>query len=172
MTKILEIRPSTRIKTRGTLSVGNLSVPCALGRSGVVQMKREGDGATPRGTFELLNVYYRADKGRRPSTGLPVEAITRHDGWCDAPGHPRYNRLVDLPFEFSHEKLWREDDLYDVVVVLDCNMHPAVPGKGSAIFFHIAREGYMPTEGCVAVSPQHMRLILSHVSCGAKMRVY
>ncbi|MEJ8476310.1 L,D-transpeptidase family protein [Roseibium algae] len=134
-------------------------------------MKREGDGATPVGQFELLNVIYRVDRGRRPRTGLPVESMALSDGWCDAPGHRRYNRPVDLPFSASHEKMWREDRLYDIVVVLDCNMHPPVPGRGSAIFFHIAREDYRPTEGCVAVAPVHMRLILDWVRPGTIMRI-
>jgi L,D-peptidoglycan transpeptidase YkuD (ErfK/YbiS/YcfS/YnhG family) len=169
--KCLAVRALPSCRTRGILTFGAITVPCALGRSGVTRLKHEGDGATPIGTYELLNVYYRADRIRRPGTGLPVEAIAPDDGWCDAPGHPRYNRPVDLPFEASHEKMWREDRLYDIVVVLDCNMHPAVPGKGSAIFFHIAREDYRPTEGCIAVAPEHMRLILAEVRVGDCMRV-
>ncbi|WP_328804128.1 L,D-transpeptidase family protein [Roseibium aggregatum] len=153
------------------LTISGITVPCALGRSGVTRAKREGDGATPAGSFELLNVYYRADRRSRPRTALPVEKLERQDGWCDDPDHPRYNRPVELPFGASHEKMWRDDRLYDIVVVLDCNMYPAVPGRGSAIFFHIAREDYTPTEGCVAVSPEHMRLILSKVQPGAVMTV-
>lgn len=172
LSAILEVRPSSICKTKGVLSLGGLQVPCALGRSGVTQLKREGDGATPRGSFELLNVYYRSDRGARPKTALPVSAIAQDDGWCDAPGHPRYNRPVKLPFAPSHETLWREDRLYDIVVVLDCNMYPAVSGRGSAIFFHIAREGYTPTEGCVAVAPKDMQLILDRVQPGDQMRVY
>ena len=167
----LEVRHSVREITRGTLSFGPITVPCALGRSGTTRMKREGDGATPLGAFQLLKIYYRADRLSRPRTVLPVEAITPLLGWCDDPGHPRYNRPVDLPVSASHEKMWREDRLYDIVVVLDCNMHPAVPGRGSAIFFHIAREDYRPTEGCIAVSPTHMRLILTKVHVGVAMRI-
>ncbi len=167
----LEVRQLPWLKTRGVLTFGGITVPCALGRSGVTHAKREGDGATPAGTFELLNVYYRADRQPRPRTALPLEALARQDGWCDDPGHPRYNRPVELPFAASHEKMWRDDRLYDIVVVLDCNMYPAAPGRGSAIFFHIAREDYTPTEGCIAVSPEHIRLILAQVSVGAVMTV-
>lgn len=167
----LEVRQFPWASSRGQLRFGAITVPCALGRSGVTRFKREGDGATPLGAFELLNVYYRVDRGRRPLTELPVEALAPNDGWCDDPAHPRYNRPVELPLAASHEKMWRDDRLYDIVVVLDCNMHPAVPGKGSAIFFHIAREAYTPTEGCVAVSPAHMRLILSKVKTGDRMRI-
>lgn len=167
----LDIRRSPLNAYRGTLTFGSITVPCALGRAGTTRFKREGDGATPIGTFELLNVYYRADRGSRPRTVLPVEAIAPADGWCDDPAHPRYNRPVDLPFAASHEKMWRDDRLYDIVVVLDCNMFPAVPGMGSAIFFHIAREGYRATEGCVAVAPAHMRQILERVEIGTVMRI-
>lgn len=167
----LEVRQLPWLTTRGVLTLGGITVPCALGRSGITRAKREGDGATPAGTFELLNVYYRDDRLSRPRTALPVEALTPAGGWCDDPNHPRYNRPIDLPFAASHEKMWRDDRLYDIVVVLDCNMYPAVPGRGSAIFFHIAREDYAPTEGCIAVSPEHMRMILSRVRPGAVMTV-
>lgn len=168
----LEVRALTRDKTKGILRFGSITVPCALGRSGIVSRKREGDGGTPIGTFELLHVYYRPDRGVHPRTVLPVVVLTSHSGWCDDPRHNRYNRPVTLPFAASHENMWRGDRLYDIVVVLDCNMYPAVKGRGSAIFFHIAREDYRPTEGCVAVAPEHMRLLLSRIGVGAKMVIY
>ncbi|MTH97177.1 L,D-transpeptidase [Roseibium sp. RKSG952] len=171
MAQSLIVRSLSWRKTRGTLTLGSITVPCALGRSGTTRFKREGDGATPAGRFELLNVYYRPDRGHRPQTQLPLEPVTPDHGWCDDPGHVRYNRPVDLPFMASHEKMWRGDRLYDIVVVLDCNMHPAVKGWGSAIFFHIAREDYRPTEGCIAVAPEHMRLILSRLGPGDDMVV-
>ncbi|WP_305986721.1 L,D-transpeptidase [Roseibium sp. MMSF_3544] len=167
----LEVRASPRERTRGILRLGSITVPCALGRSGIVTRKKEGDGATPAGTFELIHVYYRPDKGLPPKTKLPAEPLTPLSGWCDDPGHRLYNRPVTLPFPAGHEKMWRDDRLYDVVVVLDCNMFPAVKGKGSAIFFHIARETYSPTEGCVAVSPEHMQLLLEMTGPGARMSI-
>lgn len=167
----LEVRPLARDRTRGIIRLGPITVPCALGRSGVIARKKEGDGATPLGCFELLHVFYRPDRGRAPKTVLPVEPITCDAGWCDDPGHRLYNRPVKLPFAASHEKMWRDDRLYDVVVVLDCNMYPAVRGRGSAIFFHIARETYTPTEGCVAVSPVHMRLLLERAGPGSCMTI-
>ena len=171
MVEYLTVRPLPTSKTRGILTAGPITVPCALGRSGLTIRKNEGDGSTPAGRFKLLNVYFRADRIPRPVTALPVEPITPKGGWCDDPHHARYNRPVHLPFKASHETLWRTDHLYDTVVVLDCNMHPAVRGKGSAIFFHIARETYAPTEGCVAVSPAHMRTILSRLAPCAEMRI-
>lgn len=168
---ILEVRARPRDKTKGILKLGQITVPCALGRSGIRCRKKEGDGATPAGRFELLHVYYRPDKGLPPPTQLPLEPLTPLSGWCDDPRHRLYNRPVELPFSASHEKMWRDDRLYDVVVVLDCNISPAVKGKGSAIFFHIAREDYRPTEGCVAIAPEHMRLMLAKTGPGAVMEI-
>ncbi|NBN65526.1 L,D-transpeptidase family protein [Pannonibacter tanglangensis] len=166
---VVRARPGTR--SRGLLSFGSFLLPCALGRGGITRRKREGDGATPAGRFEVLDVYFRADRGRRPVTALPVSALRPADGWCDDPAHPRYNRPVTLPFAASHEEMWRQDRLYDIVVVLDCNLRPAVRGRGSAIFFHIAREDWRPTLGCVAIRPDHMRRLLARLRPGAVMEI-
>jgi len=127
-------------------------VRCALGRGGVRVDKREGDGATPAGSFPLRRVMYRADRLPPPETGLPVRAIDRDDGWCDDPEHPAYNRLVKTPFAARHERLWRDDALYDVIVELGFNDDPVEPGLGSAIFLHRAKAGYAPTQGCIALA--------------------
>jgi L,D-peptidoglycan transpeptidase YkuD (ErfK/YbiS/YcfS/YnhG family) len=100
----------------------------------------------------MRRVLYRADRLARLTTALPLRSIARNDGWCDAPTDPNYNRLVTLPYDASHEEMWRQDRLYDIVVVLGFNDDPVIAGKGSAIFLHIAREGYAPTEGCVALA--------------------
>ncbi len=145
---------------QGRLTAGNLRLRCALGKGGVSTRKREGDGATPVGSFALRRLWYRGDKGPRANSGLPQRSIRPADGWCDAPGHPRYNRPVRLPFLASHERLWRDDHVYDVVIEIGWNDRPAIPGRGSAIFLHLARGGYSPTEGCVAISARDMRKLL------------
>ncbi|MDJ0930469.1 MAG: L,D-transpeptidase family protein [Breoghania sp.] len=155
------VRALSASRTRGRLIFGPLSVACALGRTGISHEKREGDGATPSGRYRLLQVLYRADRIQRPITRLPVCALKPHDGWCDDPRHGRYNRPVRLPFSASHERLWREDHLYDVVVILDHNQKPRSLGGGSAVFCHLARPGYLPTEGCVAVSLADMCRLLA-----------
>jgi L,D-peptidoglycan transpeptidase YkuD (ErfK/YbiS/YcfS/YnhG family) len=137
---------------RGTVFWDGRSYPCTLGRSGVSDAKREGDGASPIGCFALRSVYYRADRVARPATALPCAVIARDDGWCDAPADPAYNRKVRLPYQASAETLWRDDSLYDIVVVLGHNDDPVVPGAGSAIFLHLARDDGGPTEGCIGVS--------------------
>jgi len=146
--------------TRGVVRLGALAFPCALGRSGRSVRKREGDGATPVGRWRLLGVLYRSDRGRCPSTRLPVRPIAPDDGWCDAPGDRNYNRPVRHPYPASAERLWREDGLYDIVVVLSHNVRPRVRGAGSAVFMHLARPGYRPTEGCIALKREHLLRLL------------
>jgi L,D-peptidoglycan transpeptidase YkuD (ErfK/YbiS/YcfS/YnhG family) len=114
-------------------------------------LKREGDGASPAGPLALLEAYYRADRVRAPKTILPQAPITQHSGWCDAPADRNYNRLVRLPYQGRHEALWREDHLYDIVVVLGYNIAPRKQNGGSAIFLHCARQDFAPTAGCIAV---------------------
>jgi L,D-peptidoglycan transpeptidase YkuD (ErfK/YbiS/YcfS/YnhG family) len=149
--------------TRGRLTLGAITVPCALGRAGLTVAKREGDGKTVVGRFPLLFAFYRADRMARPRTRLPLVAIEPGLGWCDDPRDAAYNRPVALPFAGSHEAMWRDDGLYDVVVVPQINLAPASPGRGSALFFHLARPGYTPTEGCVAVSRRDMLNLLARI---------
>ena len=143
------------------LSVGGRTYRCAIGRGGVRADKAEGDGATPAGRFALRRVIYRADRLSRPGTGLPVRPASEDQGWCDDPADPAYNQPVTLPFAGSHETLWREDSVYDVIVVLGHNDSPAVPGKGSAIFMHVAKPDYGPTEGCVALALDDLLAVLA-----------
>jgi L,D-peptidoglycan transpeptidase YkuD (ErfK/YbiS/YcfS/YnhG family) len=119
------------------------------------------------GRFPLVAVLYRPDRRRRPRTGLPVRALRPDDGWCDAPSDRNYNRAVRLPYPASAERMWREDQLYDLVVVLDHNTRPRVRGAGSAIFMHVARPGLMPTEGCVALPARQLELLLARLRRGA-----
>lgn len=140
--------------------------PCALGRAGIVPaaQKREGDGGTPDGRLKLRRLLWRADRLPRPTAAVPAEPIGPDDGWCDAPDDAAYNRPVRLPYAASHERLWREDALYDIVGVLGWNDDPPVPGRGSAIFLHLARPDLGPTEGCIALSLPDLRLVLPGLS--------
>jgi L,D-peptidoglycan transpeptidase YkuD (ErfK/YbiS/YcfS/YnhG family) len=154
---------------RGVLKVGNLTFPCAVGRSGCRARKCEGDGATPAGRWHLLKVLYRTDRVRRPRTALPVSPLRENDGWCDAPGDRNYNRHVRHPYAASAERLWRQDMLYDVVVVLDYNGRPRARGRGSAIFMHVAKPDYTPTEGCVALARPHLLRVLQNAGPGVSL---
>lgn len=131
--------------------------------------KREGDGASPAGAWPVRRVYYRPDKGPAPETGLPVIALRPEDGWSDDPAEALYNRLVPLPCPSSHERLWRTDGLYDLIVELGYNDDPVVAGMGSAIFLHIARPGYAPTEGCVALAEGDLREVLKLMGGGGSV---
>lgn len=151
---------------------GRREFHCALGPAGIVDEKREGDGGTPAGRFPLRRVLYRADRMELPETGLPTAALRRSDGWCDAPGDPNYNRLVSLPYPASHERLWRDDAVYDIIVILGHNDDPPVPGRGSAIFLHVARPGYTDTEGCVALALEDLKTVLAACGPGDHLTVH
>jgi L,D-peptidoglycan transpeptidase YkuD (ErfK/YbiS/YcfS/YnhG family) len=157
----------------GWLDLGNARVRCALGPAGVVPAaeKREGDGASPAGVWPIRRVLYRPDRGAAPSTDLPLAAIAPEDGWCDAPDDPAYNRPVVLPYPASAERMWREDHLYDLVVVLGHNDDPPEPGRGSAIFLHLAKPDYAPTHGCIAVARADLERLLGRARPGDAVEI-
>jgi L,D-peptidoglycan transpeptidase YkuD (ErfK/YbiS/YcfS/YnhG family) len=158
--RVMVVRALSRRAPRGVLSVAGRTFPCALGRRGQRAIKREGDGATPIGRWDLRSVLYRSDRIPRPHTGLPIKAMRRSDGWCDAPGDRNYNRAVRNPYPASTEQLFRADHVYDLLVVLSHNERPRKRGCGSAIFMHVARPGFSPTEGCVALRIEDLRRVL------------
>ncbi len=145
----------------GVLRLAGAQWRCALGRGGVRVDKREGDGATPAGRLVLRRVLYRADRVAAPATAAAVEPMAPDDGWCDDPHDPRYNRAVRLPYSGRHERLWRPDEVYDLVGVLGWNDAPVVPERGSAIFLHVARPDYSPTLGCVALAAPDLRALFA-----------
>ena len=157
----------------GILDIGERRVRCALGPAGVVPAaaKREGDGASPAGVWPIREVIYRPDRGPPPATEFRVRAMTEDDGWCDDPADPEYNRHVKLPYPASAEVLWREDGVYDIVVILGHNDDPPVPGLGSAIFLHICRPGCPPTEGCVAVARADLEELLDRAKLGDAIEI-
>lgn len=144
---------------------------CAVGRGALGAKQREGDGITPVGRWPMRRVLYRADRLPRPATALPCAAIGPDDGWCDDPADPAYNQPVRLPYPASHERLSREDHLYDLVVVLGYNDDPVVAGAGSAVFLHLARDDYGPTEGCVALSRADLLEVLRTARPGSAVTV-
>jgi len=147
--------------TKGWAQWGEQRFRCALGRSGIRADKREGDGATPVGRFPLRKVLFRPDRAKTVIGNLAWAPIAPHHGWCDAPDDIAYNRAVHLPYPASHERLWRDDHLYDLVLVIGHNDDPVVPGLGSAVFVHLAHDDYRPTEGCVAFARDDLETILA-----------
>ena len=144
---------------------------CAVGHAGIGVKQREGDGLTPIGIWPLRQVLYRADRLARPATALPVAPIDQDQAWCDVPDDPNYNRLVRLPYASLDERLWREDSLYDIIVVVGYNDAPVVPGKGSAIFLHLARPDYGPTAGCVALPREDLLQALAQAGLSSRLAV-
>jgi len=166
----------TAVATTGAL--GRVMWPghgarAAFGRSGVAAAaeKREGDGSSPIGVWPMRRVLWRPDKGSAPRTGLAVTPILPNDGWCDAPEDESYNRPVLLPYPASAEALWRQDDLYDLVVILGYNDNPVVSGKGSAIFMHLAQPDYGPTAGCVALGRLDLEALLAQANPGDALQI-
>ncbi len=157
----------------GMLILGERKVRCALGPAGVIPAseKREGDGASPAGVWPIREVLYRPDRGLPPSTALRVGPLSPEDGWCDAPHDLAYNRAVRLPYPASAERLWRDDHIYDIIVVLGHNDDPVVSGMGSAIFLHVCRPGYPPTQGCVAIERPDLEELLSAAKPGDAIEI-
>jgi L,D-peptidoglycan transpeptidase YkuD (ErfK/YbiS/YcfS/YnhG family) len=166
-TLLVRAKPGNR--SRGWLMAGPLALPVALGRGGIRANKREGDGGTPRGRFRLRRLWWRADRQPPPPTLLPIRRIRATDGWCEDPRDRHYNRPVSLPARQPGDRLWRADRLYDLIVELDHNTRPRIAGRGSAVFVHVARPGFTPTAGCVALEAGALRRLLARA--GPRTRI-
>jgi L,D-peptidoglycan transpeptidase YkuD (ErfK/YbiS/YcfS/YnhG family) len=154
------------------MRVGERELRCAIGANGFSNSTFEGSKTTPVGLYALRAGYYRPDIFlTAPQSSIPLSPIKPDDGWCDAPSHPRYNLPVKLPFDGSHERLWRDDKTYDIIIPIGYNDDPIVSGKGSAIFFHIAQPDFRPTLGCVAISLADMVALLPHISTNTKIKI-
>jgi len=160
------------VKNSGYLKYKNLKFRCALGKAGIQKKKLEGDNITPRGIFKITKIYYRADRIKNIQTSLKKIKIKKNFGWCDDPNSNFYNKEITLPTKFSHEKLYRKDNLYDLIVVLDYNMHPIIKNKGSAIFIHIANKFYKKTKGCIALKKGDLIKMLSQIKRTTKIKIY
>jgi L,D-peptidoglycan transpeptidase YkuD (ErfK/YbiS/YcfS/YnhG family) len=147
------------------------SARAVVGRTGIATNKREGDGATPAGTFPLASGFYRPDRMGPPHSGLLVRALSPRDAWVDDPADHNYNRLVSLPYPAHTEQMWLEDAVYDLLVVIGYNMNPVVPGVGSAIFLHIARPDFSPTAGCIAVEKDVLVRLMPLLGLGSTITV-
>jgi L,D-peptidoglycan transpeptidase YkuD (ErfK/YbiS/YcfS/YnhG family) len=170
-TATITVRVSPTDRLKGLVKFGPVTVQAALGRGGVTTFKREGDGATPRSAMAVLSGFRKGGMLTPDRSGLALQRVGRRDGWCDAPGHGAYNSHVRLPFPASHETLVRPDVLYDFGFVLDWNIRSRRRGAGSAIFLHVAKPGYPPTQGCIALRRRDMLRLMPLLRRGAIVRV-
>ena len=154
----------------GYLKYKNLELKCTLGKAGIGIKKREGDNITPKGTYKILNIYYRKDRIKKISSKLRLIAITKQMGWCDDPDSKYYNKLIKLPTEYSHEKFFRKDNIYDLVLVLNYNMKPIIKNKGSAIFIHVAKKN-KKTAGCIALSKMDLITLIKKIDKKTKIKI-
>ena len=157
------------VKSNNKLYFNNKEYDCTLGRSGIAEKTSEGDGITPLGKFKLLNLFYRADKIKEPKTDLSTITTKENMGWCDDPNHKKYNQLVEIPFETSHEKMYRDDDLYNLVIETNYNYDPIIKNKGSAIFIHVKNKENKPTEGCIGLRQEDLLEILKTLTKESKI---
>lgn len=158
-------------RSRGLLRIGNRALPVALGQGGIKANKREGDGATPRGRFHPLRLWWRADRMNRPRTGLPVRRISPRDAWCEDPADRRYNRPLRLTPATHGDRLCRDDRLYDLIVEIDHNTRPRIKGRGSAVFLHVARPGLATTAGCIAMPLADLKRLVAKLKRSSVIRV-
>ena len=144
---------------------------CALGKAGIGNKKREGDNITPKGNFKIVKIYYRKDRLKKLSSKFTLTEITKDMGWCDDPKSKKYNQLIKLPTNYSHENLYRKDNIYDLILVLNYNMKPTIKNKGSAIFIHIIKKNYQPTKGCIALKKNNLVKLISKIDKNIKIKI-
>jgi L,D-peptidoglycan transpeptidase YkuD (ErfK/YbiS/YcfS/YnhG family) len=166
---LVRVHPAVAGRSRGVLLAGARAIPVVLGRAGIAADKREGDGATPRGRFQLIRLWWRADRAPRPRGLLPARRIDRALAWCESPADRRYNRPFRRSANEPGDRLWRDDRLYDLVIEISHNTRPRVAGRGSAVFIHVARPDRGPTAGCVALDAKELRRLLGRV--GPRTRI-
>lgn len=169
---LIRVRPRPGRRSQGWLFAGPLTMPVALGRSGIRADKREGDGATPRGRFYPLGLWWRGDRWLRPATRLRGRRISPLDAWCEDPSDRRYNRPFRRSANEPGDRLFRSDELYDFIVEIDHNTRPRIARRGSAVFMHIARPGLAPTAGCIALRPRDMQILLARLTSKTRIIIH
>jgi len=153
------------------LTYNNYKVKCALGKRGIGNKRREGDFITPKGNFKIKYILYRKDRIKRIQSKIKKIIIKKNMGWCDDPLSKNYNKLIKIPSEYNYEKLYKKDNVYDIILVLNYNMNPVVKNKGSAIFIHVTKANYKKTEGCVAIKKVHLLKIIKELKNNIKIKI-
>ena len=160
------------INKSGHLRYKNFKFRCALGKAGVGKKKIEGDNITPKGTFRILDIYYRKDRINNLSSKFKLIKINKKMGWCNDPQSEKYNQIINIPYNFGYEKLYRKDNVYDLIIVLNYNMNPITKNKGSAIFIHVAKKKFKKTAGCVALKKKELIKLISVISNKTRIKIY
>ena len=153
------------------LKYKNFRFRCALGKAGIGKKKKEGDNITPKGLYKIVKIYYRKDRIKKISSKCESIKITKNIGWCDDPNSKKYNKIINLPTKYSYEKLYRKDNVYDLILVLNYNMNPVIKNKGSDIFIHITKKKYQPTQGCVALKKNNLLKLISKINKNIKIKI-
>jgi len=159
------------VKKSGYLKYKNFKFRCALGKGGIKKKIKEGDNITPKGIFKITKIYYRPDKVKKIFTRIKTIIIKKDMGWCDDPRSILYNKQIKLPTKFSHEKFYRDDNLYDLILVLSYNTKPIIKNKGSAIFIHVAKSYYKKTKGCISLKKQDLIKLISNIKKNTKIKI-
>ena len=157
------------INKSGHLKYKNLKFKCSLGKAGIGEKLKEGDKITPKGTYEIVAIYYRIDRIKKISSKFKLIKIKKNMGWCDDPKSKKYNQLVKIPNKYRYEELNRKDSIYDLVLVLNYNIKPIIKNKGSAIFIHIANKNYKKTAGCIGLKKSHLINIIKKIKKNTKV---
>ena len=159
------------INKSGYLKYKNLKFRCSFGKGGIGKKRKEGDNITPKGNYRIVNVYYRQDRIKKILSKLKLTKIKKNMGWCDDPDSKNYNQLIKVSVKYSHEKLFRSDNIYDLIIVLNYNMTPVIRNKGSAIFIHIAKKNYNKTAGCIALKKTHLVKLIEKINKETKVKI-
>jgi len=159
------------INKSGYLEYKDLKFRCALGKAGVKRKEIEGDNITPKGTFKINNIYYRKDRIKKIFSKYKLIEIKKNMGWCDDPKSKHYNQLIRLPNKYKHEKLYRKDNIYDLILVLNYNTRPILKNKGSAIFVHVSAKNYKKTAGCIALKKKHLIKLVEKIKKKTKINI-
>ena len=153
------------------LTYKDYKAKCAIGKRGINNKRREGDLITPKGIYKIKYILYRKDRVKNIQTKIRKIVIKKNMGWCNDPKSKKYNKLIKLPSVYSYEKLYKKENIYDIILVLNYNTNPVLKNKGSAIFIHIARRNYEKTEGCVAIVKRSLIKIIKELKKNTKIKI-
>ena len=159
------------VKKSGYLNYKNFKFRCALGKNGIKKKVKEGDFITPKGKYKLIKIYYRADRIKKINSPLKKIKLKKNMGWCDDVNSKYYNKQIKINDKISHEKLYRNDNVYDIIVVLNYNLNPIIKGKGSAIFLHVAKKNYSKTQGCIALKRNELLNLVSKIRKNTQIKI-